>query len=482
MRKLTLKNILKLILLFLVNPLMGEDTITRIDTHIHLYDTRREGSSTFLDPLIHEKIYFPHFAETFVDTAGPAGIDYAVVVEASQRREDNFWLMEHVDTSAALVAFVANLDPRDPYYISDLDSLSTYEKFRGIRIRPSTSINIADASVMAAFAHLARKNLVLELGGNGVDPATITAIARRFPNMHIIMNHLAGISLQGGQVSPANYADRLAEFAREPNVFCKISALYTLINQDPAPTSPDAYKPLIDPVIDAFGPDRVIFGSNWTLSDMHGSYSDMISMLDLYLEGRDELGPEQFYYENINRAYGINQEESVYSGTGNGLFRSFWNGAAGGRGWFEDSICGEIVQEVDDYWPEGSPACELNSIFWNARWTGTIEAMYSETYTFYLTVNDYTQMWINGQLVIDAWAGAYTHSTLTAEVDMLAGEQVSIQIDFANLFMDGSGRVIYEQHVPEQRIEIDTTGWEQGLYFVQSISESGVVTDQLMIL
>ncbi len=218
--------------------------------------------------------------------------------------------MQHVDTSNALVAFIANLDPRDPFYIADLDSLCTHEKFRGIRIRPSTPINIADANIIASFAHLARKNLVLELGGNGVDPKTISAIARRFPNMNIIMNHLAGISMQGDQVAPGDYLARLTEFAREPNVYCKISALYTLVGQSPAPITPDAYKPLIDPVIEAFGPDRVIFGSNWTLSDMHGSYTHMIAMLDEYLAGREEPTPEQFYYSSINKAYGINQEEA----------------------------------------------------------------------------------------------------------------------------------------------------------------------------
>ena len=429
-----MKRALPILAMILSQPLFGSDTLLpRIDTHIHLYDTRREGSSTFLNPTVHEKIYFPHFAQQFVDTASQAGVDYAVVVEASQRREDNFWLMQHVDTSNALLAFIANLDPRDPFYVSDLDSLCTYEKFRGIRIRPSTSINIANASIMASFAHLARKNLVLELGGNGVDPKTISTIARRFPNMNIIMNHLAGVRMQGDQLAPGDYMARLTEFAREPNVYCKISALYTLIGQSPAPINADAYKPLIDPVIEAFGPERVLFGSNWTLSDMHGTYGDMIAMLDLYLAGREELTPEMFYYENINRAYGINRLEPVYSGTGNGLFRSFWNGAAGGRGWFQDSICGAIVPVVDSYWPEGSPACELNATFWNARWTGTLEAMFTETYTFYLTVNDYARMWIDGEQVVDVWTGSGSHSTAVAELDLMASQQIPIRIDFANI-------------------------------------------------
>ena len=57
----------------------------RIDTHIHLYDTHREGSCIFLDSVKQKKIYYPHLIEDFVKTAHPAGIKYAVVVEASYR-------------------------------------------------------------------------------------------------------------------------------------------------------------------------------------------------------------------------------------------------------------------------------------------------------------------------------------------------------------------------------------------------------------
>ncbi len=71
----------------------------RIDAHIHLYDTNREGSCEFLNPVKHKKIYYPHFAKEFSETASPAGVNYAVVVDASKRREDNFWAMEVVNGS-----------------------------------------------------------------------------------------------------------------------------------------------------------------------------------------------------------------------------------------------------------------------------------------------------------------------------------------------------------------------------------------------
>ncbi len=298
-----------LLLLAVCPSLRGEeisgDRQGWIDTHIHLYDTRREGSATFLDPQRHQKIYTPHLAEQFVKATANTGVGYAVVVEASRRREDNFWVLNHVDTTGVLLAFIGNLDPRDSWYEEDLDSLSKSRKFRGIRIRPATPVDLSDPSIIERFGELAARNLVLELGVSGVAPETVKTIARRYPGMNIIINHLAGGKLPAGAAFMKQWKARLEGFASEPNVYCKVSALYTLSGREPAPVRAEFYRPLIDPVVDAFGPDRVLFGSNWTLSEMGGSYADLISFLEDYCEERPGLDPEQLFYKNAVRAYGI---------------------------------------------------------------------------------------------------------------------------------------------------------------------------------
>ena len=159
---------------------------------------------------------------------------------------------------------------------------------------------------MDSFAELARRNLVLELGGNGIDPEVVATIARRFPQMNIIMNHLAGGSLVGDQIQPSDWEARLTVFASEPNVYCKISALFEASGKNPAPVNSGYYDALIDPVVDAFGTNRVLFGSNWPLSDMFGSYEDMIRMLEDYCKRHPNLSPEKLFYENAAKAYGIN--------------------------------------------------------------------------------------------------------------------------------------------------------------------------------
>jgi predicted TIM-barrel fold metal-dependent hydrolase len=86
--------------------LSGQD-IKRLDTHIHLYNTNRPGSFDFLDDHAaagSDKLRSPHLAQQFAKNANPAGVQFAYVVEASTRREDNFWLAEICNISNCLLA------------------------------------------------------------------------------------------------------------------------------------------------------------------------------------------------------------------------------------------------------------------------------------------------------------------------------------------------------------------------------------------
>lgn len=434
-----------------------------LDTHLHLYDTEREGSFDFLDDHASsgsDILRYPHLADTFLDTAGPAGVSYGYVVEASLRRKDNFWLSLITDTSDCLLGFSANLDPRATTYRSDLDSLMHNPKFRGIRPRVG-GLNLGDVSVQKQFVELARRNLILELWGNS---ANIATIAHMYPNMNIIVNHFGGGSAPDGNVAPSNYSAIMAVLAAEPNVYLKISALYTLSGKQPAPTDMEYYKPLIDAAVDAFGPERVLYGSNWSLSDLRGPYAGVVELLQAYCDQRENLSREQLLYDNAMKAYGLMNNEVKHPGTGNGLFVSYWNGEAGGRGWWTDSIHGTFVPELNTYW-DGRPATGVNGDFWNARFQGELEPMFSGTHRFYFTINDYAKLWMDGELVFDGWGGAYSGLCHTFDLNLSEGQKISIQLDYANTQGDGFARLEWESDafarevIPQNQFysNVDTT-------------------------
>jgi len=125
-------------------------------------------------------------------------------------------------------------------------------------------------------------------------------------------------------------------------------------------------------------------------------------------------------------------EELIYDpGEGEGLFRSFWTAALGGRGWFEDSICGDIDPVIDHRWEDVSPGCGIDKDFWNARWEGMLEPLFSETYTLYLTIDDLGKLWLDNELLIDAWKSGSGGETYTAVIDLVTDKKIPIRIDFA---------------------------------------------------
>jgi hypothetical protein len=138
------------------------------------------------------------------------------------------------------------------------------------------------------------------------------------------------------------------------------------------------------------------------------------------------------------------EKEVVYPGTGTGLSKSLWTATVGGRNWFVDSICGEIDPIIDEVWEDVSPGCGIAKDFWNARWVGQIEPLFTDTFTFYLTVNDMGKLWVNGKLLIDGWVSTATGKTLSGKIPLVAGEKVDIRIDFADKAGDAFVKLEWE--------------------------------------
>lgn len=276
----------------------------RIDAHIHLYDINREGSYTFLEGQKKngsEALLFTHLEAQFQEVAYSSAIEYAYVVEASRRREDNFWLSKIADTSKHILGFTANLNPLDTNFIADLDSLKTSSKFRGVRPRIN-GFDLSDDQVLNNLSELDKRNLVLEL--NGLNHVNL--IASHYPNLPIIINHFGDIKLKNGTIPNWEYYHQfLTKIASHENVYIKISALFTLSGEIPAPIDLNYYRPLLDIALNAFGSDRVIFGSNWPLSDLRGNYKNIVKILEDYCRSRSDLSEDQLFFKNILKVYGL---------------------------------------------------------------------------------------------------------------------------------------------------------------------------------
>jgi len=149
----------------------------------------------------------------------------------------------------------------------------------------------------------------------------------------------------------------------------------------------------------------------------------------------------------------ITEKEIVQPGTGEGLYRTLFNGKAGGRGWFTDSLCSELDSVVDHEWTaDESPGCEANATFWNARWQGYLESLFTEEYTLHLTINDKGRVWLGGEMLIDAWDGNVSNQTHSANILLNSGEKVPVTIEYANTTGNGTIKLEWESRTLQREV------------------------------
>lgn len=118
-------------------------------------------------------------------------------------------------------------------------------------------------------------------------PAAIT-VARDFPHLRFVVDHIAKPPIASGELEP--WSELMHEFSGLDNVACKLSGMVTEADHDH--WSPDDLLPYIRTVVEVFGPDRLMFGSDWPVCLLAASYDEVIQATRSVLAELDALTPE----------------------------------------------------------------------------------------------------------------------------------------------------------------------------------------------
>jgi len=277
-----------------------------IDTHIHFYDPRRPKGIPW-PPADDKVLYKPHLSGEFSKLAKPAGVTGVVVVEASDRLEDNKWVLNEVGDDPFYMALVGNIDPYRKDFGKHLKRLRKDKRFVGIRARNSGPIDYADPQVLANFRLLEKAGLSLDIlaNGKGVEGVReVDVLAGKVPKLRIIVNHVLGYDIDG-KPPGQEWLDAVASLAKHKNVSCKISGLYQRCTQQPAPHDPDHYRTVLDPLWKNFGSDRLIYGSNWPCTKKSGDYDSFVRLVNAYFSEKGQAACEHYFWKNAATAYGL---------------------------------------------------------------------------------------------------------------------------------------------------------------------------------
>ncbi|MDG1897610.1 MAG: amidohydrolase family protein [Fuerstiella sp.] len=277
-----------------------------IDTHIHLFDPRRPDGIPW-PPADDNVLYKPHLPDEYSRIAKSAGVTGVVIVEASDRLEDNKWVLDQVDGDPFYVALVGNIDPTKKNFGKRLTRLRKDKRFVGIRARNNEPIDYTHPQVLANFRLLEQAGLSLDIlaNGKGVEGVKeVDALAANVPKLRIVVDHVLGYDIDG-QPPGKEWLDAVASLARHPNVYCKVSGLYQRCTQQPAPHDPKHYQTVLDPLWKHFGPARLIYGSNWPCTKKSGDYASFVRLVNAYFSAKGQNASERYFWKNATTAYGL---------------------------------------------------------------------------------------------------------------------------------------------------------------------------------
>ena len=271
-----------------------------IDTHTHFYDPTRPEGVPWPNPN-DEVLYRRVMPEDYKTLAVREGVSGTVVVEASKWLEDNQWILDLAAEEPFIVGFVGHIEPTADFETS-LNRFSENPLFRGIRLGGGHLQAIGDRTFLASIEKLAAKELTLDLLINPEALLILPTLVEHTPKMHIVINHIAGARISEQPPDPS-WVSAIREVARYPNIYCKVSGLAEHTGQIPAPTDVAYYTPMVDVLWDAFGEDRLIYGSNWPVSERFAPYKVVQQIVNDYFSAKGDAVRAKFFWQNAKTAY-----------------------------------------------------------------------------------------------------------------------------------------------------------------------------------
>jgi predicted TIM-barrel fold metal-dependent hydrolase len=235
--------------------------------------------------------------------AAPHGCRETVVVEASPWVEDNQWILDLAEKEKSIIGFVGHLD-LGPEFAANLRRFAKNPVFRGIRWSSSLLLDTAKhAEVLAGAKLLAEHGLELDLNGQAAALPAAAQLATEVPELRIVINHL-GAPGDPKALRP-EWRPAIMAVAQKPNVYMKVSALVEQVKgaEGNSPRDTAYYLPILDHLWEQFGPDRLIYGSNWPVSDKGGSYDVVFGLVREFFTSKGTEACEQYFWKNAQAAY-----------------------------------------------------------------------------------------------------------------------------------------------------------------------------------
>ena len=265
-----------------------------IDAHVHLWRLGHNGCAWPTPDLA--AIYRDFTLDDLREVARPGGVNQLIVVQSQEDDSDTAWLLS-VARDPLIAGVVGWTDFHNPDAPAQIGRLAANPMLRGLRpMVQDRAMDWYDAPELdPCFAAMAALQLVLDALVRPRHLQSLLRLAMRHPDLSIIIDHAAKPLVNDLD----SWSEQMDLLARLPNVSCKVSGLLTEL---PPGAPPSAVDPIFDRLWNAFGAERLVWGSDWPVLRLAGEYGS-------WLEQCRRLVPsphhEPVFDGNARRIYGI---------------------------------------------------------------------------------------------------------------------------------------------------------------------------------
>lgn len=252
-------------------------------------------------------LYRDYLPEALEPVLKENGVSKTVLVQASNSLAETYWLLGLAERHQFIAGVVGWVDLTDPELETELEVLTANVAFKGVRhlveSEPADDW-LVQPKVLEGLRILAKHHVTYDLLVHTRHLKHVKTVAESCPDLRLVIDHMAKPPIASGEVD--EWARELKDVAAYPKIFCKLSGLVTEANL--TTWSKDDLRPFVDRALESFGPQRMMFGSDWPVSLLAASYDQVLDSFQSVLQDLNEQERARIFNDNASEFYQLRSE------------------------------------------------------------------------------------------------------------------------------------------------------------------------------
>lgn len=232
------------------------------------------------------------------------GIDACVAVQADQSEEETRFLLDLAENHHEVAGVVGWVDLLEDTVEERLAHFSQSRKLRGFRHIVQAEADdrfLMRKEFLRGIGMLSRFGFTYDILIYARHLHVANEFVQQFPEQKFVVDHIAKPQIKARELD--GWSRGIRAIARHPNVWCKVSGLVT--EADWKRWRASDFRPYLDVVFDAFGVDRLMFGSDWPVCLLGGNYARVKAIVDDYTQSFSAADKDKLFGGNAVRFYGL---------------------------------------------------------------------------------------------------------------------------------------------------------------------------------